>query len=86
MDAKIQRRAGLRLALAADAASTQKAIKDETSCYQEILTAAVDDVGLDTTVAKVLESDPEWASQMLQHIPDLGAHRASAARRSLRGW
>jgi hypothetical protein len=75
MDAKIQRRAGMRLALAANAADTQEAIKDESSCYKEILTAAVADVGLDTTVAKVLESNPEWASQMLQHIPDLGAHR-----------
>jgi hypothetical protein len=75
MDAKIQRRAGLRLALAANATGAQEAIKDESSCYKEILTAAVADVGIDTTVAKVLESNPEWASQMLQHIPNLGAHR-----------
>ncbi len=75
MEAELQRRLGLKLAVAAGAARTQAAIKNESNCYEEILKAAVEDVGLDTVTEKVLESDPEWASQMLQHIPDLGAHR-----------
>ncbi len=82
MDAEKQRRAGLRLAVAAGAEKTQAAIKDESSCYEKILTAAIDDAGLDAVTEKVLESDPEWASQMLQHIPNLGSHRDALLKKA----
>lgn len=82
MDAQAQRRAGLKLALAAKAEKTRAAIKDESSCYADILHAAIEDVGLDETVAKVLAGDPEWACQMLQHVPDLGAHRDALVRKA----
>lgn len=75
MDVKTQRRAGMRLAIAARAGKTKDVIADESSCYEKILNTAINEAGLDAVSAKVLESDPEWASQMLQHIPDLGAHR-----------
>lgn len=75
MDVKTQRRVGMRLAIAAKALKTKEAIGDESSCYEDILKAAIDEAGLDTVTSKVLENDPEWACQMLQHIPNLGAHR-----------
>lgn len=75
MDAQEQRAAGLRMAIAAKALKTKAAIKDVDSCYEDIFKAAIADVGLNETVARVLEGDPEWASQMLATIPDLGNHR-----------
>ena len=75
MDVKLQRQIGLEMAVAAGATKTQAAIEDKSSCYENILKAAVEEKGLEFVTEKVLESDPEWASQMLQHIPDLGAHR-----------
>ncbi|MDX2416801.1 MAG: hypothetical protein QNK19_05000 [Xanthomonadales bacterium] len=82
MDIKAQRRAGMRLAIAAKALKTKDAIGDGSSCYEDILNAAIDDVGLDTLTATILESDPEWASQMLQHIPNLGAHRDALLKKA----
>ncbi|MCP4045424.1 MAG: hypothetical protein GY732_05485 [Gammaproteobacteria bacterium] len=82
MNVEQQRRAGLRLAVAAGAEKTQAAIKDESSCYDDILKAAISDAGLGTVVAKVLESNPEWASQMLQHIPDLGEYRDDLVKKA----
>lgn len=75
MDVKIQRQIGMEIAEAAGATRTQAAIEDKSRCYEDILKTAIEEKGLDFVTEKVLESDPEWASQMLLHIPDLGAHR-----------
>ena len=70
-----QRRFGIRLAQSENAVKTKEAIKDEHSCYEDILTTAADEVGVDTLVSHVLESDPEWAYNTLIHVPNLGSHR-----------
>ena len=70
-----QRRYGIRLAQSENAVKTKESIRDEHSCYEDILTTAADEVGVDTLVSHVLESDPEWAYNTLIHVPDLGRHR-----------
>lgn len=75
MDINRQREIGLEMAVAAGAIRTQAVIKNKSSCYEDILNTAIAEKGLDYVTKRVLESDPEWASQMLQHIPDLGDHR-----------
>jgi len=82
MDFTAQRAAGLRMAITASAKSAQAAIKDEDSCYATIFKAAITDIGLDKTVANVLRGDPEWASQMLEHVPDVGAHREALVKKA----
>lgn len=71
----VQRRIGVRLAEAEKAPKTSQIINDPDSCYNEILTVAAEEIGIDRLVARVLDNDPEWAYRVLLHVPDLGSHR-----------
>jgi hypothetical protein len=71
----VQRRIGLSLAESENAAKTSQAISDPDCCFEDILTTAADEIGIDKLAAHVLNNDPEWAYRTLRHVPDLGSHR-----------
>ncbi len=70
-----QRRAGVRAAVSEHADNTLRQIRDQNSCYKDILTTARQEVGLDKLVDHILRNDPEWAYQALRSLDDLGDYR-----------
>ncbi|SDB80441.1 hypothetical protein GA0111570_102231 [Raineyella antarctica] len=73
----VQRQIGLGLAEAENATRTSRVIKDPDACYDDIFAAAVEEIGIDRLVARVLDNGPEWAYRVLLHVSDLGSHRSA---------
>ena len=77
-----ERAAGMKLALNLGAGKTLATIKDPNSCYEDILTTAQFELGLDKFAAAILQSDPFWAHKTLLHVPDLGSYRDAIIKKA----